>query len=1205
MNNKIYLSILFIILSCSITFVKTQTQEVVIVNHAGTFPYPEAQCGSATSPCINLLDAITRTQTMNNPKIELKPGTYSGSANKEIIIEKPIYITSSSGNNADTIFDCQGIGRLFTISGTMQVTLSGFTAKQCSSDVGGAVFIENGSEVNINNFVFVQNVASLGGAVYVKNSVLQISDVIFQENHADELGGAVYAYNSFIDLFGVTNSFTTGCNYANNEHTSKESQRSDFHAISKTTVTLSHNLLYNQLGMKCDSSSKIIYNGEDVCDRGTSFCQPTTVTPTGCDSAGINCLTDGSCPCHFGGASYETGIREKNSDETFTDKIIEKTSIVSLDIPDIMPGYKGDTIISNIDGFFKVPIDGHYTLLALSSNIGVQLLIDHQHFFNSNFHGQSNQKINSSDSIYLETRSVHRLSIKITGLPVAPTVKRTLQVLWKSPVESEFKPIESLFYSHLICGDGILDYGESSCMEDAGGITPDPTINCGDGICNEKDPNSCFVDCYYKITPVCPVRTIPKGHIAPGFPLGGDTLGNLINNQFVWRLPGSENMEHGVNIINGKPMPNSLFYFGYCHEMATNIVENVYSGFVYDLPKELVGKMYPQCTYSSNSTVYSSTKEMSESMFESFTRSGSGALNIPFLQAEIGAGFTNEKTVETAKSLSNSISTSYIVTNVDCTVSSIEMVEHTFHPEFIKGLKDCNSLEDFYLMIVKYGTHFYRNAVLGGRLSQVTATEDISTQKTSSREWQKSADRSFNLGLSYGALSGSVSYQNSLDSTVSAEQLEDHESKSFRSSIITYGGSLGAYGPTGQYDLPPDYSEWAESVSALPVPIKYGLQPIRSILNKQWKTASGLNIATTWEEAEKLFYLRSIAPNVRNHRRQYSLLFKFNEPTRTDDRIAKYPQFKLNWNIQTYDANKKTFSTVAKSLTMDLFHNNSNIFDLTNLRYGTFNRTIPILNSLIPHRQSLKYFTASPLIHHFESDEDFFNSISAPTYTLTGFDLTGLDIYLIGWGTGKGMVFQATNANPLEATSNNFASIFTSHLYKAFTDATYKTKGIDVNIVKDINDDNIFDKLFSLPASTESIPSYINQQIQSLDATTLMTNNPGLDWSRMMIQNTPTTDKIGSFHYLQGMLVFKPSNMTNTQKWVRNVIGATNPISPDVSVDKWINPCNLWTTECTNANIQTRQYQDLVSIKSLSREDFIFYNYYTFDEQIVYGKTLP
>lgn len=70
---------------------------------------------------------------------------------------------------------------------------------------------------------------------------------------------------------------------------------------------------------------------------------------------------------------------------------------------------------------------------------------------------------------------------------------------------------------------------------------------CGDGICQEKDPNTCLQDCYAHITPVCSPIAAPDGHIPSGFWVGSDTIGTLVSNQMVYHLPGIDHMTFGMS----------------------------------------------------------------------------------------------------------------------------------------------------------------------------------------------------------------------------------------------------------------------------------------------------------------------------------------------------------------------------------------------------------------------------------------------------------------------------------------------------------------------------------------------------------------------------------------------------------------------------------------------------------------------------------
>lgn len=110
------------------------------------------------------------------------------------------------------------------------------------------------------------------------------------------------------------------------------------------------------------------------------------------------------------------------------------------------------------------------------------------------------------------------------------------------------------------------------------------------------------------------------------------------------------------------------------------------------------------------------------------------------------------------------------------------------------------------------------------------------------------ASRSFSASVSGWGVSGSAAadYANSVSDSSSAQS--QFEASTSKSTIITYGGAPGSFGPSGgtSTDAPGNWGDWAQTVDLLPVPIEYTLDRIYNILPDQYKQL--------WQEGEDLFY---------------------------------------------------------------------------------------------------------------------------------------------------------------------------------------------------------------------------------------------------------------------------------------------------------------------------------------------------------------
>lgn len=90
------------------------------------------------------------------------------------------------------------------------------------------------------------------------------------------------------------------------------------------------------------------------------------------------------------------------------------------------------------------------------------------------------------------------------------------------------------------------------------------------------------------------------------------------------------------------------------------------------------------------------------------------------------------------------------------------------------------------------------------------------------------------------------------------KQQKEFENNSFRSSVITYGGPPGAFGPQTS-GSPTSFSTWASSVDLLPVPIEYTLKPISDIIPRSWKFSGSATvvhntIADEWKRVVDDFF---------------------------------------------------------------------------------------------------------------------------------------------------------------------------------------------------------------------------------------------------------------------------------------------------------------------------------------------------------------
>ncbi|KAF2068743.1 hypothetical protein CYY_009932 [Polysphondylium violaceum] len=494
-----------------------------------------------------------------------------------------------------------------------------------------------------------------------------------------------------------------------------------------------------------------------------------------CNSLYENCLNSPQdCnQCYFSGGVLTLFTFGSNSSFT-KEKYTEITNFYIKQLP------QGEALKGSFFAYLSVKVNGEYSLNIQGTNIGARIFINLMPIFDAMYQQST---ITANETVYLQSGDIHTISGDFFSFMNLPT---NFKIEMWDPKMNQIKPF---FYSKNTCGDGILDIDEI-CPSDQDRIKLDART----GGCNSTDPNEDFLNCYSKLTKVCPSRQVPPRHISPGFSYSRDTLGNLISNQFIWHLPGSEHFSFGINIINGLEASSPIFYFAYCDSIGTNLMEDVYRGRVYDIPKEFYGKALPECKYSTSSKQHTKIEEMSSSMHTASTQAYGASVGggIPVVSAEAKVAFTEEKSVEKSQSIMTQEKNYLIETTLVCSTSILRLTDaYTFHPIFLESIAKVQDIEDMLLLV-------------------------------------------------HNSLSGS--------------KFESIQKKSSRTTISTYGGALGAFGPTEYSSSTSNFASWASTVDLLPVPVEYDLKAIRDIIPPQWTISNGKNVQELWIcGAEELF----------------------------------------------------------------------------------------------------------------------------------------------------------------------------------------------------------------------------------------------------------------------------------------------------------------------------------------------------------------
>eukprot|EP01132_Coremiostelium_polycephalum_P005637 gene5637-7015_t len=863
----------------------------------------------------------------------------------------------------------------------------------CSSNLGGALHVHT-SRISLSNIKFIQNKASLGGAIYFFESIAMIRNVSFQDNSCLSNGGdAIFSVDSAISLYTRV-------------HIKNSNDYGPYNIISKgesSEIEFSNGLDTTNIKVNCQSNGKILQHGENLCIN-RYYNSIMSTDPETCD-----CIKSITCSCSFSGLVQKQYISSSiNSLEFNKDQPSVVSTVISIDMKEFL-NEKLNPVLGVINGYFTVEKSDQYEFRLVVEDLQVNVTIDGFPFFQTPL-GDS---MESKDFLYLGNRNVHSIRVSFIGIPEQK--KRKLSLEWKKPGNSIFTQIDSLFFSQNRCGDRINDPTESGCEKDKDGLKPNQ-YQCGNGICGFRDPNECLVDCHYKITPTCPTRSVPKKHIPPGFYINYDTLGDLISNQFVWHAPGSEQFTFGMNIIDGVAAASPLFYFGYCDEQANYVLEDVYRGIVYQLPQELSGKAFPSCSYETSSSLFSTSGEIASEKNKKSSMDIEGSLDVKVgpISGQAEAAFSKEKSTKAANSLKTSNSTSIIRTELKCIIYSYQLEKYSFHPVFLKDLSQSETVDDFYELIQKYGTHFMTRSTMGCSLVQMTATQSMVSENENLSEWEESAKKSFSASVQSRSFSASGSYSDSLDSNQSGKDHQKKEKKSSRSTVITYGERLGSYGPSGEKHNE-NYEEWVKSLDVLPVAIDFQIKPIRAILDDHWKTRSDQPVFELWKEAEQLFYQRNQPYTKTGRKRNYSLIFNFAPPAESNF-VPKLENFEINWEIPLLDFNGNVIkdTNLKKKLKIPfVYSNNVDLMDFY-LTKGfplgenyTISSNILDPNIIETYHHHLENSLISPYRFDFKTEEDFFSSITRPSIYNGNYNNNFYTMAIISWETGQSIIFQS------------------------------------------------------------------------------------------------------------------------------------------------------------------------------------------------------
>ncbi|KYR02491.1 hypothetical protein DLAC_01335 [Tieghemostelium lacteum] len=848
MNTKLLIIYIFFLFNCVILAHKSY---VVYVDSKSQC---KCDCGSNKSPFSNLEDALNYV-SKNNNGWDFFDWKYDQLYDEGIplILINPVKTRGISGS-AVTVLDCQLYGNALSVKSSSFFNIKGLTIKNCHSNFGGALNLTSTIAV-IEDVNFINNNASFGGAVSIYKETTVIRGCKFSSNIATEYGGALSVDNSAI-VYIENTQFNCNSKY-------------DIISTKSSSITVESDTVLTQAGIYCNSSGTVTQDDVSKCGT-TSKCTPgsgsTVNTTTPVDTLTFTCKVDGicdlrtenclSCPqdcssCKFEGfklVSYNGLVSALN-----TDNSKYQVSIQQLPTPQVL-NFMDDKpcpVSGLLSGYIKVVDTGSYQIRVTAYNIGMRLFINSRVEIDQFF---QQDVIQTTRTIKISSDYSNALDVLFFSTSAN---ERNLTVEWRKSIFDEWVPVKG-FYSLNSCNDGILDPQEKNenstfyCSSDVNifypkGYNPDQVVEkCGDGICNET-PESCLKDCYQLVSESCPGKAPVYG---TPYIKNVDTIGTLLNNQYLYTLPGLHHLRHGVDFKTGKQKTSMLFSFDYCDNSSFSIIQDFYRGLVYTIPKELYATISPQCNFETSTQVSSSSGEFSEAMSEKYGIDISASIGggTAFVQASVSMAFSEEESVEKSKQLSRAETGTLAKTDILCQSSKVHFSSYKFSQNFLKEISTANTVDQFKKLIEKYGSFYYKSATLGGSLTQLTVIKSNSGKSYSSEDIAKHTERSVEASVSSRVFSVSASYSDSLDSSIKGSEQSEFEKNSKRSTLVIRGGAAGSFAPG---DISGDFTEWASEIDLIPVPVDFKLGYISDIIPETWMAFnSTVTIKRFWEDAE-------------------------------------------------------------------------------------------------------------------------------------------------------------------------------------------------------------------------------------------------------------------------------------------------------------------------------------------------------------------
>ncbi|EGG23045.1 hypothetical protein DFA_05175 [Cavenderia fasciculata] len=844
-------------------------------------------CGNQTQPFVSIRDALVFLQldvkVISSAKILVEPGVYDGINNKELDIangldleisvvhgQKDVLMTLEIPKlgvlSSMVVIKCDSIGRAFRVSGpSTKLSINGLAIVGCSNGEGGGIVVEDGATLITMSTIFTQTQATIGAALSLRSSSAHLTNTLFFANS--------YHFGTVISSVGSRVVFTNSHAPCDPDDplpryiirlVNDNDQVASFYPDDDSTIGHGLSAVYNEnfIDSPCAlpfCRPPIQTNGQcsqveidsALAKININTVDPLTISRTTCNSNGVcDHLTEDcfACPSDCSCVFANTYLLHSQSSASVTSNQ-RPTKMLSLPVVSganqghllfyVRPEHKNNHLLIEVEACaVTLTVNGKQELVILEGPHN-----NYQHLLRI-----ANTTSTSRFQVDFKCNTVNKNS--------------SFSIKYRDTDNDDFRFIDG-FYSINSCNDGILNQQEAIttskfyCPQDIGsyvdfsGDGNQKAPRCSDNQCNEI-PDECPIDCYTEFAKNC--RELASPSNIDNRYKKDEFLGALLNNQYLYALPGIDAFSHGIDILTGKSKDTRIFHFGYCDDEPFSTIHDNYRGLVYTIPYGLSGVPAPKCSYESSSTIYSASFQMADEMSQETSLDASVSASGGFWGISIGASvaYSQDRSVQMAREMEQTSSKTFIVSKAKCSVSKVVLTESEtkFHLLFLKDLVNADTLPKMVVVIARYGTAYLKNAVMGGKIRLMTTISNEFASKSTESELQQNAALSLSVQASSPIGSASVSGSGQSSGATSAASQSEFNRESTHSQIMTDGGSPGAFSPD-EFGAN-TFSDWASSVDLRPVPIQSEWGYISDLIPSDWKVAGSTTktIKNLWRMAE-------------------------------------------------------------------------------------------------------------------------------------------------------------------------------------------------------------------------------------------------------------------------------------------------------------------------------------------------------------------